>query len=73
MTRYLAIARGWLIVAGGAWLIALKETWELVEHHEAGLPAYVAVVLVATGTGLGVTVASARGQRSILEQARGDA
>ena len=32
--RYINIARGWMFVGAGAFLIALKETWELVEHEE---------------------------------------
>lgn len=44
--RYLAIARGWTYVAGGAALIALKETWELLEHYELSVAVYVVVVLV---------------------------
>ncbi len=44
--RYLAIARGWTYVAGGAALIALKETWELLEHYELPVAVYVVVVLV---------------------------
>ena len=46
MTRYVDLARGWMYVAGGAWLIALKETWELVEHHEWPAAAYWAAVVL---------------------------
>ena len=34
IVRYMNIARGWMLVGAGAFLIALKETWELVEHQE---------------------------------------
>ena len=34
ITRYINIARGWALVGLGALLIALKETYELVEHYE---------------------------------------
>ena len=43
--RYINIARGWMLVGGGAFLIALKETWELVEHEEWPEPVYFGVVL----------------------------
>ena len=33
VTSYIAKARGWMIVATGGLLIAVKETWELVEHE----------------------------------------
>jgi hypothetical protein len=53
--RYLSIARGWMYVAGGAWFIALKETWELAEHHEWHTRGYVVLVVVMTLVCLGVT------------------
>ncbi|RYU13431.1 hypothetical protein [Nocardioides iriomotensis] len=33
LVSYIGKARGWLIVGAGAFLIACKETWELVEGH----------------------------------------
>lgn len=52
--NYLAIARGWLYVAAGALLIALKETYELIEHYEWSDLAYwvlvVAMLLLVLGT-----------------------
>ena len=45
IARYINIARGWMLVGGGAFLIALKETWELVEHEEWPEPVYFGVVL----------------------------
>jgi hypothetical protein len=46
--RFLDKARGWMIVAAGAFFIALKETWELVELLEWPTWSYwVAVVLLA--------------------------
>ncbi|TPW72803.1 hypothetical protein [Schumannella sp. 10F1B-5-1] len=39
-------ATGWMFVAGGAALIALKETWELVEHYEWPLWVWIVLVLV---------------------------
>jgi hypothetical protein len=39
-------AAGWFTVAGGAFLIALKETWELTEHFELPLWLYIVAVVV---------------------------
>jgi hypothetical protein len=39
-------ATGWFTVAGGAFLIALKETWELTELFELALWVYIVVVVV---------------------------
>lgn len=49
-------ARGWLLVAGGAALIALKETWELSELLEWSLWLLILVVIAAALTALGYTV-----------------
>lgn len=40
-------ARGWLIVSLGAFLIALKETWELAERAHWPLWLFIAIVVVA--------------------------
>lgn len=37
LERYFSVARGWMIVAAGAALIAFKETYELA-HHQHWLP-----------------------------------
>ncbi|ADG78573.1 Integral membrane protein OS=Tsukamurella paurometabola (strain ATCC 8368 / DSM / CCUG 35730/ CIP 100753 / JCM 10117 / KCTC 9821 / NBRC 16120 / NCIMB 702349/ NCTC 13040) OX=521096 GN=Tpau_1961 PE=4 SV=1 [Tsukamurella paurometabola] len=37
LERYFSVARGWMIVAAGAVLIAVKETFELA-HHQHWLP-----------------------------------
>jgi len=39
-------ATGWFTVAGGAFLIALKETWELTELFELALWLYILVVVI---------------------------
>lgn len=49
-------ANGWFTVAGGAFLIALKETWELVELYELPLAIYVVVVVVLSIAAVGNTV-----------------
>ena len=45
MISFSTTARGWLVVAGGATLIGVKETWELVEI--AGWPTFVTGVIAA--------------------------
>lgn len=49
-------ATGWFTVAAGAFLIALKETWELVELYELPLAVYVVVVVVLVAVAVGNTV-----------------
>ena len=46
-------ARGWLIVAGGAFLIAVKETWEIVEYLEWPVWVFVIALVVFLGLALG--------------------
>jgi hypothetical protein len=58
ITHYIAVARGWMLVAAGAWLIALKETYELVEHHEWSLVVYWVLVAVVTAFVVGSAGAS---------------
>ncbi len=70
ITRYMKIARGWMFVALGAWLIAWKETWELVEHEEWPTAVFW-VLLVAMSMGaLGLTVASASRERGMAQKVR---
>ena len=40
-------ARGWLIVSFGAFLIAIKETWELVEHLHWPLWSFIVLIVIA--------------------------
>jgi hypothetical protein len=51
--HYSAVARGWWYVGAGAWLIFLKEAWELAEHREWSSGGYWVVVVVLTMVGLG--------------------
>lgn len=44
MVTYMHKANGWIFVAGGALLIATKETYELAENHH--LPLWVFIVMV---------------------------
>jgi hypothetical protein len=49
-------ANGWFTVAAGAFLIALKETWELVELYELPLAIYIVAVVVLSMLAVGNTV-----------------
>jgi hypothetical protein len=50
-------ANGWFTVAAGAFLIALKETWELSEVYELPVAVYVIAVVVLSTVAVGNTVA----------------
>ena len=65
ITRYLNIARGWMLVGLGALFIALKETWELVEHEE--WPEYVfwSLVVLMSLLALGLIGSNAERQRRV--------
>jgi hypothetical protein len=71
ITRYINIARGWMLVGLGAWLIALKETYELVEHYEWPVLVYWVLVVAMSGIALGVTAVSARKEREAGHRAAG--
>ncbi|TWS20050.1 hypothetical protein FK529_07885 [Tsukamurella asaccharolytica] len=47
LARYFAVARAWMIVASGAALIALKETFELSHHLHWGTPGFWALTVLA--------------------------
>jgi vacuolar-type H+-ATPase subunit I/STV1 len=49
-------ANGWFTVAGGAFLIALKETWELAELYELPIAIYVVAVVVLSVAAVANTV-----------------
>ncbi|GAB3410661.1 hypothetical protein GCM10027515_31280 [Schumannella luteola] len=55
-------ATGWLFVAGGAALIALKETWELVEHYH--WPIWLWIVLVVIMAAVSVVNTAVRMART---------
>ena len=62
MIRFRNKASGWFTVGGGAFLIAVKETWELVEHAE--WPAWVfwaLLVVMGTLAALNTTLRMKRG------------
>jgi hypothetical protein len=62
ITRYINIARGWTLVGMGALLIALKETYELVEHYEWPLAVYWVLVVVMAAGAAGIVRVSGRGE-----------
>ena len=49
-------ATGWLLVAGGAFLIAVKETWELTELQEWPTPTFWLLLVLMAALALGFTV-----------------
>ena len=65
ITRYINIARGWALVGLGAFLIALKETYELTEHHEWPIGVYWALVVVMLVAALGIIGVSARREQQM--------
>lgn len=48
ISHYVKVARGWFYVAGGAWLIALKETYELIETRHWPVWVYVSLIALLT-------------------------
>ena len=65
ITRYINIARGWALVGMGAFLIALKETYELVEHYEWPLWAYWLLVVAMFVLAVGFVVVSGRREQEM--------
>jgi hypothetical protein len=63
VSRFINIARGWMLVGLGALFIALKETWELAEHQEWPEYAYWILVVVMGLLTLGVIGGGAERQR----------
>jgi hypothetical protein len=63
IVRYINIARGWMLVGAGAFLIALKETWELVEHQEWPTWLYWVLIVFMAVLALGVIGGSAERER----------
>lgn len=55
-----SLATGWAMVAAGAFFIAVKETYELVEHYEGPLWLFVALLIVMLAVCAGNTVVRIR-------------
>lgn len=70
ITRFMNIARGWMLVGFGAFLIALKETHELVEHHEWPTWFYWVLVLAMLSAAISITVVSARLEQQMGQQSQ---
>lgn len=49
-------ATGWLTVSAGAFFLALRETWDLVEHYEWPVWVFWALTVFLLGSALGNTV-----------------
>lgn len=62
VSHYKAVARGWWFVGAGAWLIFLKEAYELAEHREWSMAGYWVVVVLMTLLATGS--AGSRGERA---------
>jgi hypothetical protein len=62
MIAFMSKANGWAIVAVGAFFIAVKETWELVE--ELHWPTWAFVVLLIASGGLGLVNTAVRAGRA---------
>ena len=62
-------ATGWFLVAGGASLLATKETWELGEHYEWPLPVFVVLVVVMPMVAASYTVSRIRRTQKMLDAA----
>jgi hypothetical protein len=65
-------ATAWLFVAAGAFLIAVKETWDLHEDYGWSTTAFVVIVLVMVIVCVGNTAIRMRRRQAILAQARND-
>jgi hypothetical protein len=68
LTSYVNKATGWLYVAGGGFLLAIGETYQIVEHEEWSIAVF--WVLIAVMTGLAVGHAWYRQRRTARELAR---
>lgn len=63
-------ASGWLFVGLGGLLIAVKETWELTEHHEWPLAAFVVLIVVMLVLTVANTALRVKRSAGMLEQGR---
>ncbi len=70
---FLNKARGWLIVASGAFLLALKETWELRELLDWPVLVFWVLVVVAAGLCVGNVVVTMAGTARALKRDEADA
>ncbi|MBA8793925.1 hypothetical protein FHX74_001530 [Friedmanniella endophytica] len=66
MVAFANTATGWLFVAGGAFFIALKETWELAEVYELSVLLFVLAVVVMFALCALHTIVRLRGTHQML-------
>jgi len=66
MVEFSNKATGWLMVAAGALLIAVKETWELHEHYEWSAAAFWVLVVIMPVLAASFTVLRIRTARETL-------
>jgi hypothetical protein len=64
---FMAKASGWLLVGAGAFFIAVKETYELVELHEWHLAVFWVLVVVMPVLSFAYTAASSIRSRSMID------
>jgi hypothetical protein len=67
MVGFVSKAHGWFTVAFGAFLIAIKETWELHEVYEWPVAAFWALVVVAAVAAVGHTAWQMHRNEQVLE------
>jgi hypothetical protein len=70
MIRFSNVATGWLFVAGGALLLAIKETWEVTELYDWPVAAFVGMLVAALLACLGYLLYRAKWTQSLLEHKR---
>lgn len=71
LLSYANTATGWLYVAGGAALIAVKETWELAEGSEWPTWAFWGLVVLMVGVAAGNTAVRMRRTHQMTEEVQG--
>jgi hypothetical protein len=68
LSSFMSKARGWMLVGAGGFLIATKETYELVEGHEWPLWVFWALIVAMAGLCLGYTVLQAVIETGVAEK-----
>ena len=69
MMHYKETAAAWILVASGACLIALKETWELREEYEWSSAAFWAIVALMAAVCVANTSLRVKRRNAIIRQA----
>jgi hypothetical protein len=66
LVRFTNKATGWVMVAAGAFFIAIKETWELVEAYEWPTPIWWILILIMVVISTSYTVGRMRRSHEVL-------